>query len=105
MDEHILISSRDMLLGSLPFVFLLLLTVFRLDQILASPKGLREPRHLKCGMDESGEPILCDPDGRVWESGRVRHGPSGAAGAGRAGSEIPCRTLRVVRISASASIN
>lgn len=64
MDEtHILISGRDNLLAAIPFFVLLFLSIFRLDQIIAAPrKSVSGLRH-RCGLDEKGEEILCDPDG------------------------------------------
>ena len=64
MDQHILLSGRDTLLVALPFVFMLLMSAFRLDHLIAAPKPLLNRRRPACGVDESGEPILRDPDGR-----------------------------------------
>lgn len=65
MDEHILISGRDTLLIAIPFVLLLLISIFRLDEFIAAPKGALNQRRPACGVDEFGEPILRDPDGRL----------------------------------------
>ncbi len=65
MDQHILISTRDTLLFAVPFFFMLLITLFRLDQIIAAPKGSFTQQRPRCGVDPTGEPILCDPDGRL----------------------------------------
>jgi hypothetical protein len=48
-----------------PFVAILALGVFRLDAIVAAPKGpLRNLRRFG-GNDEHGEPLVCDPDGTL----------------------------------------
>lgn len=68
MDEPILRSGRDTLLVAIPFVFCLVASVFRLDELFfRSGKGSRKgssqrpPR----GLNPNGEPIFTDPDGRV----------------------------------------
>lgn len=75
MDEHILISSRDTLLVAVPFVFMLLITVLRLDQIIATPRGSMNRRRPPCGMDASGQPVLRDPDGRLSGPARPKKAP------------------------------
>jgi len=70
LDEHILISGRDTLLIAIPFVLLLLFSVFRLDESMALPKGSLNRRRPACGIDKFGEPILRDPDGRLSGPGR-----------------------------------
>ena len=71
MGQNTLVSGRDALLVAIPFLLILLVSIFRLDYLFATPKGLASRRQQVCGMDESGEPILLDPDGRV--SGPSRH--------------------------------
>jgi hypothetical protein len=73
-DSHILISTRDTLLAAIPFACLFFLSIFRLDQILAAPKGGRRIAPAACGVDEQGEPILCDPDGRLVGPRRSKRG-------------------------------
>jgi hypothetical protein len=65
-------SVWDTSLLAIPFFTLLFCGFFRLDQIFASRKQDGESaRRLLGGMDEDGEPIVCDPDGRP--SGRPRN--------------------------------
>ncbi len=73
-DPHILISTRDTLLAAIPFAVLFFFSIFRLDQILAAPEGGRRIAHSACGLDERGEPILCDPDGRLVGPRRSKRG-------------------------------
>jgi hypothetical protein len=70
MVQHIFVSNRDKLLVAFPFVFVLLLSVFRLDHLIAARKPLLIRRRPACGVDKSGEPILRDPDGRLSGSRR-----------------------------------
>jgi hypothetical protein len=70
MDQSILISSRDTLLIAIPVAFMLFMSVFRLDQIIATNKGSMDRRRPACGIDEFGEPILRDPDGQLSGPGR-----------------------------------
>jgi hypothetical protein len=63
-ETDILISGRDVLLVAIPTCLMLFISVFRLDHFLATPRSNRMPRRAACGIDKSGEPILCDPDGR-----------------------------------------
>jgi hypothetical protein len=62
-ETQILLSNKDTLLFAIPFLFMLFISVFRLDQVIAAPAGAQN-RRPACGVDESGETILCDPDGR-----------------------------------------
>jgi hypothetical protein len=74
VSQDTLVSGRDGLLVAIPFVLILLVSILRLDYLFATPKGSVNRRQQVCGMDESGEPILLDPDGRV--SGPGRHNKS-----------------------------
>ena len=76
MDQSILMSGRDTLLVATPLLLMIFFSVFRLDQILARPKVSSIRRRPACGVDEFGEPILCDPDGRL--SGTPRRKRPGA---------------------------
>lgn len=67
MHEVYLTSMKDTLLVGVPFIAILALASFRVDSLFASSKGqnVSDNRHRQaCGMDENGEPILVDPDGR-----------------------------------------
>ena len=64
VQEPILSSTRDALLFAIPFLGLLLMGMFRLDEFFVTPKRRHLPRRPLSGVDIDGEPILCDPDGR-----------------------------------------
>jgi hypothetical protein len=64
MHEAILISGRDTLLVVIPFLVLFVISLFRLDEILAAPKGGIRQRRPMCGINKDGKPALSDPDGR-----------------------------------------
>ena len=64
MRDMILQSGWENVLLVIPFVGILLVNVFRLDEIIASPKRSTTARRPLSGCDENGDPLLCDPDGR-----------------------------------------
>jgi hypothetical protein len=72
MHELYLNSMRDTLLVAIPFIAVLALGVFRLDAIFFSSKSAPKQGRTGCGMDERGEPVLVDPDGRPCEPTRKR---------------------------------
>jgi|HubBroStandDraft_4_1064222.scaffolds.fasta_scaffold653018_1 hypothetical protein len=76
MEDHFLISGRDTLLIAIPFVLILMITMFRLDQLIAAPKAPLTGRQLACGVDQLGEPVLRDPDGRLSGPSRLNKGQS-----------------------------
>jgi len=59
-------SGWETFLLAAPFVGMVLIGVFRLDQIATAPrrKGGLRPRFT--GSDEDGRLLLSDPDGRPW---------------------------------------
>jgi hypothetical protein len=63
-EAQILLSNRDTLLVGIPFLLMLFLSIFRLDQIIAAPKVAQIRLRMACSIDELGENIMCDPDGR-----------------------------------------
>jgi len=63
MQETMLNPGWDTLLVAVPFVVLLAMSIFRLDEVIAAPKRGRIQRRTG-GTDIDGNPILCDPDGR-----------------------------------------
>jgi hypothetical protein len=63
VQDTILNSGWDTFLVGAPFITLLAMVVFRLDEALMGSKRGHGPRR-PGGMDANGDPILCDPDGR-----------------------------------------
>src|SRR5580658_10391231 len=74
MDDTIFKDGRDTLLLAFPLIVCVVLSMFRLDSFFIrssrkSANGLRRPPR---GLDENGEPIFTDPDGKVvyWRERR-----------------------------------
>jgi hypothetical protein len=72
----------DTFVLSIPFVAILGMTLFRLDERFASPKGVPMRRRSFCGVDSQGRPFISDPDGQIWQThpkaqieGRIIHRP------------------------------
>jgi hypothetical protein len=65
MHEVYLTSVRDNLLVAIPFIAVLALGIFRLDALFFASKGLATRRRPGCFMDENGELLLADPDGKL----------------------------------------
>ena len=82
MQVRLLLSGKDTLLIAIPFVLVLMVTILRLDQINASPKGAATGRRLAYGADEHGEPILRDPDRRPSGTARRNGNSNGKSGIG-----------------------
>ncbi|HVU46588.1 MAG TPA: hypothetical protein VHD85_10710 [Terracidiphilus sp.] len=75
MQDTVLRSGWDTLLFALPFIGMLLVAFFRLDEAFAAPKRHPDPaksatRRPACGVDEDGQPLMSDPDGRPWRAAR-----------------------------------
>lgn len=66
MPDPILQSGWETFLLAIPLVGLLLVTLFRLDEMIASPKRGKAVPRPACGCDENGRVLLSDPDGRPW---------------------------------------
>jgi hypothetical protein len=70
MHETIQHSGWQILMVAIPVVCLLLIVVFRLDQVIFRPKQSQKLPRPASGTDKDGEPIVCDPDGRRWRKPR-----------------------------------
>lgn len=66
MHDTILQSAWANFLVATPFVGILLVGLFRLDEIIASPQRKRPAKRPACGCDEAGRLLLSDPDGHPW---------------------------------------
>ena len=68
MNDAGLHTNWDTLLVAIPFLIVLAVGFFHLDEVLATPKSrLAQQRRPVRGIDENGMQILCDPDGRRWK--------------------------------------
>ena len=77
MHDTILISGRDSILVAIPFIFMLFLSVFRLDETLARPRAATARHRLAMGVNEAGAPVLRDPDGQLVDLRRPETRRSG----------------------------
>jgi len=68
MHQITINSGRDALLIAIPFLILMLLGLFRIDEVIAAPKRKKSERSRLglCGTDKAGQAILRDPDGKRW---------------------------------------
>jgi len=57
-------STRDAFLVAVPVVIALLAGLLRLDQRAATPGKTPRRLHGACGLDDQGNRIFLDPDGR-----------------------------------------
>ena len=72
MHESVLNSGWETVLYGVPVIFMLVVGVFRLDELIAAPKRDSRAQRLAIGVDENGEQVLCDPDGRPFGPRRHR---------------------------------
>jgi hypothetical protein len=62
-------TNWDTILVGIPFLAMLMIGFFRLDEVFARPKSrVSAQRRPASGLDEDGLQILCDPDGQRWQS-------------------------------------
>jgi hypothetical protein len=66
MHEPVLQSVCDTFLYGLPVLGLLLFSLLKLDAVIAAPKNHLRSRPPVAGTTAAGEPLGCDPDGRIW---------------------------------------
>jgi hypothetical protein len=67
VHEIILHSGWDSMMLGIPFIGMLFIGFFRLDEVFTSKgqtKTLDRQRRSFSLVDENGEPVVCDPDGR-----------------------------------------
>jgi hypothetical protein len=76
MHEPVLQSVRDTFLYGLPVMGLLLFSLLKLDAVISAPKNRLRRRPPVAGTSADGEPLGCDPDGRIWPAGRRRSSPA-----------------------------
>lgn len=78
MHETILSPGWGTFVVAVPFVGMLFATVFRLDELFASPANRVRRRRGLCGLDQDGQQIFCDPDGTRWGNKDVQRQPRAA---------------------------
>jgi hypothetical protein len=71
MHNAVLLPGWDTAILMIPFLVVLGIGMFHLDERLADPKRATKTRRPFCGVDQNGRPFLSDPDGKLW-LGRTR---------------------------------
>ena len=66
MYDPVVSSGWEVILFAILSVGVLMLSFFRLDELLASSKRKENHWQAGYGLDRHGNPVLCDPDGRTW---------------------------------------
>ena len=89
-----LVSSLDTIVLMVPFVAMLVMTVFHLDERLAAPKRDAKIQRFFCGIDGEDRPFLFDPDGKPWRRNRIRQiegrlGRARGADRGESAASLP----------------
>lgn len=72
MRELVLKSGWETLLFAVPFLGILVVWLFRLDELISTPKRRAKRRRRPAGLDDDGEPLMSDPDGRPWRARNSR---------------------------------
>ena len=72
MHDSVLNSGWQTALVAVPFLVMLLAGVFRLDEVFVAQKRDSRRQRPASEIDEDGQPILRDPDGRPSQPVRVR---------------------------------
>lgn len=73
MHDIALQSGWETFLLAAPLVGMVLVGIFRLDAIAASPERRAGAERPPSGVDENGRTLLSDPDGQPWTDA---HGPN-----------------------------
>jgi hypothetical protein len=75
VHEAFLQSGLSNFLEAIPLVAILVVALFRLDEIIACPKRVKAIKRPFCVCDENGRLLLPDPDGRSWGAApKARYG-------------------------------
>ena len=72
MGSADLVSGWDTTILMVPFLGILVIYMFHLDERFAAPKAPLKSRRFFCGVDPKGRPYLSDPDGQPWRGQGVR---------------------------------
>ena len=65
------ISGWDTTILMVPFLGILVMYLFRLDERFAAPKAPRKRSRFFCGVDPKNGPHISDPDGNPWRGRSV----------------------------------
>jgi hypothetical protein len=69
MQETVILSSRDAILYALPLVVVLLVAMFRLDELFCARKTPpKQERDQQMHLRKGPSPMFSDPDGRPWRA-------------------------------------
>ena len=60
------LPGGDTFVLAFPFLAVLAMAMFGLDERAATPKQSSRARRSFCGVDGSGRALLSDPDGKPW---------------------------------------
>lgn len=66
MFNRVLHSDWVMILFSVSCAFVLLASILRLDELVATPPKRLKRWRSAFALDRDGELVLCDPDGQTW---------------------------------------
>ena len=66
------VSGWDTTILMVPFLGILVMYLFRLDERFAAPKAPPRSRRFFCGVDPKDGPFVSDPDGKPWRGHSVR---------------------------------
>jgi hypothetical protein len=80
MGGNSVLPAWDTFVLAIPFLGMLALAMFRLDERFAAPKARTGTRRHFCEVQGDGRSFLSDPDGKPWQKGSTCqvHGPLSA---------------------------
>jgi len=66
------LPAWDTLILAIPFLGMLGMAMFGLDERVATSKTLPRTRRFFCEVEGKGRKFISDPDGKPWQKGAVR---------------------------------
>lgn len=67
MHDSMLQSGWAVAMVGIPAILLLMLSLFRVDEMFAAPKERPQRRRTFATVRHGGQDCLCDPDGKPWD--------------------------------------
>ncbi len=64
MNGAMLTTGSDAYLIGIPLIIVLLIALFRVDELISRPKKSLKRRRPSYQIDQNGTPVVSDPDGR-----------------------------------------